>query len=393
MAANLQQRALGGGGGPASAAPAAAPAAANSQELEKVVVYLTQNSTTHHKDEIPETLAALKKADQGGLGKKSLLPISDPYADGTKTYNGAFGEAAKDMTWWHDDPELKEGQLKIGDRTLTLGSSGEYGEELDPAAVSEDWRVAMEHVGLTPEKADEVIQGMFRDENGNPKMNASTGGASNELLQLISVMNRAEGGEFELDGIVLSGHHYKGTDYLFGEKGDHEYDMNDQLNMKDIQAAATAFPKASAGVDNFMFSACNTNDLGMTDAAGNEQTTNQWLGGMFPNLESTSYWNGIAPGPDMGAFFSGEYLLDAAREDGGQSKAMNDAYFRKTSKGNNLRSEKGADGTLQEIDVKANTGSYTYNDYKGLRNSAGEAYTKRKDLMKYVYDGPDTKKP
>ena len=257
--------------------------------------------------------------------------------------------------------------------------------------VSEDWRTAMTHIGVGDEKAEEVIQAMFRDEEGNAVMNGSTGGASNELLQLISVMNRAENGEFELDALVLSGHHYKGTDYLFGEKGDHEYDMNDKLNMGDIESLAGVFGKASAGVDNMMFSACNTNDLGMTDSEGNEQTTNQWMQGMFPNIQSSSYWDGIAPGPDMAAFFSGEYMLDTAKESAGQTGALNDAKFRKTSKGTNLRSELNADGQLEQFDTKAKGSSYVYNDYKGLRNSGGEAYHKRTDLMDYIYDGPETK--
>ncbi len=353
-----------------------------------MVVYLTQNSTTHHKDELPETLAALHKADEDGLGRRTMIPISDPYADGTRTYAGAFGDAAEDMTWWHDDEALKEGQLRIGDRVLTLGGSGEWGEELDPAAVSEDWRAAMEHVGLSPERADEVVNALFRDEEGNPKLNASTGGASNELLQLISVMNRAEQGEFELDALVLSGHHYKGTDYLFGEKPGHIYDDNDQLNLRDIQALAGVFTGAAAGVDDVMFSACNTNDLGITGEDGQELTTNQWLQGMFPNLERSSYWDGIAPGPDMAAFFSGEFMLDAAREEAGQDGAFRDAKFRRTSKGRNVRSERNGDGVLEEFDTRARGSSYVYNDYKGLRDSAGEAFHRRDDLMEYIHQPP-----
>ena len=36
----------------------------NQANLEQIVVYLAQNNTKHEKDEIPETLAALKKADE-----------------------------------------------------------------------------------------------------------------------------------------------------------------------------------------------------------------------------------------------------------------------------------------------------------------------------------------
>ena len=67
---------------------------------EQVMIYLTQNSVTHHNDEIPETLAALKKADDLGLGEKCMIPISDPFKDGHKTDGYAFGEAkAASMTW------------------------------------------------------------------------------------------------------------------------------------------------------------------------------------------------------------------------------------------------------------------------------------------------------
>ena len=77
------------------------------------MVYLTQNSVTHHNDEIPETLAALQKADQMGLGKKSMIPISDQFKDGSGTEQYAFGESkAETMTWWHDDPTLESGQVR-----------------------------------------------------------------------------------------------------------------------------------------------------------------------------------------------------------------------------------------------------------------------------------------
>ena len=89
-------------------------AALEDMPKEQVMIYLTQNSVTHHNDEIPETLAALQKADQMGLGKKSMIPISDPYKDGHKTDQYAFGETkAGAMTWWHDDSSLKPGQVRI----------------------------------------------------------------------------------------------------------------------------------------------------------------------------------------------------------------------------------------------------------------------------------------
>ncbi len=358
-------------------------------EREQVVIYLTQNSVTHHKDEIPETLAALQRADSKGMGKKSMIPISDPFKGGHKTGQYAFGEEkASEMKWWHEDNTLQDGQVKIGDKTLSLGPTSETPTDAQVAALQADWRVALVHVGHSEEKAQEVIDVLLKDGGGNAKTTASGAGASNELLQLVSVLNRAENGEFDISALVLSGHHYSNTPYMFGEKPGHEYDDNevtgDTLNFNDIEVLAKVFPKAYGQVDSVMFSACNTHEIDQQDASGNDLSTQDWVQGVFPNVENMSNWEGIAPGSDYGAFFSGEYMMDLARKESGDKGAMDDAYFRKTSKGDNKRYETDADGKLAQTKVGKNTGSYTYNDYKGYRNSNHEAFYKREDLMKYV---------
>jgi len=358
-------------------------------EREQVVIYLTQNSVTHHKDEIPETLAALQRADNKGLGKKSMIPISDPFKGGHKTGQYAFGEEkAAGMKWWHEDNTLKDGQVKIGEQTLTLGPSEDSPTDAQVAALQADWRVALLHVGLSDEKAQAVIDVLLKDAQGNAKTTASGTGASNELLQLISVLNRAENGEFDISALVLSGHHYDDTPYLFGESGNHEYDddelTGDTLNFNDIEALGGVFPKACAEVKSVMFSACNTHAIDQQDAQGNDISTQDWVQGVFPNVENMSNWEGIAPGSDFGAFFSGEYMLDVARKESGDKGAMDDAYFRKTRIGDNMRWETGTDGKMTQTPVGKNTGSYTYNDYKGYRDSNHEAFYNREDLMKYV---------
>jgi len=358
-------------------------------EREQVVIYLTQNSVTHHNDEIPETLAALQRADQQGMGKTSMIPISDPFKGGHKTGQYAFGEeTAAGMKWWYEDNSLKDGQVKIGDDVLTLGPSTHSPTDSEVASMQADWRVALAHVGLNEEKTQAVIDALLKDSQGNAKTTDSGARATNELLQLISVLNRAEMGEFDISALVLSGHHYKDTDYIFGEIGDHQYDSNqvtgDSLNLNDIEALGAVFPKACAEVKSVMFSACNTHEIDQQDAQGNEMSTQDWVQSVFPNVENMSNWEGIAPGSDYGAFFSGEYMLDVARKDSGDQAAMNDAYFRNTSKGDNMRWQTGADGTLQQTSVAKNTGSYTYNDYKGYRDSNHEAFYQREDLMKYV---------
>ena len=365
----------------------------SSEEKEQVIVYLTQNSVTHQNDEIPETLAALQKADRDGLGKKTLLPISDPYANGHQTYDYAFGkETADAVTWWHDDESLTSGQARLGEQTLDLGA-GDYSQGDDPAFLAKmqgDWRTMLVHVGLSDDKASEVIAALLTDANGKAKLTESGGRGVNELMQLIGVLNRAENGEFEISSLVLSGHHYSGSDYLFGEQPGHVYDtdarVGDTLNMQDIEALASVFPKAYSQVDSFMFSACNTHNLGMDDKDGNAQSTPEWVAGMFPEAERMALWEGIAPGSDMAAFWSGEFMLDQAKEENGDSGAFNDAMWRTTKKGQNHRFEKGEDGKFEDVNTAKNGSSYVYNDYKGMRNSNGESFTKREDLKKYLHN-------
>jgi hypothetical protein len=81
-------------------------------------------------------------------------------------------------------------------------------------------------------------------------------------------------------------------------------------------------------------------------------------------------------------------MLDVARKDSGDKDAMGDAYFRNTKKGDNKRYEADGAGALQPSEVAKNTGSYTYNDYKGYRDSNHEAFYERDDLMKYVLKKP-----
>jgi hypothetical protein len=363
-------------------------------ELEKsappeVVVYLTQNSVKHHKDEVPESLAALKTADEGGMGRRSLLPISDTYSDGTQTYDRAFSQGTEDMKWFTEDKTLGSGQVKVGDKVLTLGAQDADYTDDDVAKIREDWRTLLLHVGLSKERTALVLEALLTDSAGKAKLTASGAGAANELAQLIAVFDRAERGEFTISTIVLSGHHYYGTDYLFGETPDHSYDSDiltgDTLSMRDIEALKGVFPKAFKQVKAVMFSACNTHELDMSSEDGKELSTNEWLQSTFPSIEKSSYWEDTAPGSDMAAFFSGEFLLDLAREDSGvDPRAFDDAYFRKTQSGTNIRSQVDESGKLKEQTTKKNTDSYEYNNYKGLRDSNHEAYHKRKDLMEYV---------
>ncbi len=371
-------------------------------QKEQVMVYLAQNSVTHQNDEIPETLAALQKADQLGLGKKSMIPISDPFADGHRTEQYAFGEqTAGTMTWWFDDSSLKQGQVKIGDQVLTLGPNEtqivEEGGWRDKATLKDgvaerirsDWLVALAHVGVPASRAGAVVHALMSDSEGAAKVMHSGGGAANEMLQLISVLNRAEMGEFEISSFVLSGHHYSDTSFIFGELEGHRYDddvtTGDTLDVRDIEILSKVFPKAFSQVDSMMFSACNTHKLALEGEDGQERSTQDWVSSTFPEAKRMSHWQNIAPGSDYAAFFSGEFALDVAKEEAGQGSAFNQWQFTKTKKGEMFRSEVGQDGQFSELPRDRSTSSYPYyNDYKGLRNSNHEAFHKREDLMNYI---------
>ncbi len=376
-------------------------AALEEMPKEQVMIYLTQNSVTHHNDEIPETLAALKKADDLGLGKKSMIPISDPFSDGHKTDQYAFGSGtAASMTWWHDDATLSPGQVRVDGQILTLGANKSQVVERNydeksvlkdgvVGQIRDDWKIALEHVGLDSARAKMVVDALMTSSTGTARLMHSGGGACNELLQLISVLNRAEMGEFEISSFVLSGHHYSNSSYIFGEGANHSYDdditTGDTLDVRDIELLSKVFPVAFSQVDSMMFSACNTHRLGLTDAEGAERSTEDWVSSTFPEATRMSNWQKIAPGSDYAAFFSGEFALDVAKEEAGQGAAFNDWQFTKTKKGEMFRSEKGEDGTFKELPTNRSRSSYPhYNDYKGLRNSNHEAFHKREDLMRYI---------
>ena len=123
----------------------------------------------------------------------------------------------------------------------------------------------------------------------------------------------------------------------------------------------------------------------MSKADGSDVSTNEWIQGVFPGVDNLGHWEKTAPGADYAAFFSGEFMLDVAKKEGGQDQAYSDARYRKTGSGTFHRSEKNDAGQLEEIDVKKSSRSYVYNDYKGMRDSAGEAFHKRSDLMKYIH--------
>jgi hypothetical protein len=398
------------------------------EEKEQVVLYLSLNSTTHHTDELPETMAAAKKAEAAKLGKYSVLPISDPYADGTQTYEHSLGkEGASQITFWHDDPEnMEEGEVQIGDEDPIMLGTEAATTPKELAEIQDNWHSTLTSMGMDKEYADKTVSALLKDSKGDPKKLGSGDGAINELLQYTMAMYRAEKGEYEVSSIVLSGHHWSGErdddspvlennadgtpnlnstsgigKGIWGEKGDHEYDYEsddgrstggDFFSLEDVASLKDAFPQAYSQVDSVQMAACNTYALDMTDDKGKEQTTPEFLQNTFENIKMASYWEGLAPLAKSGASFNGEFMADHAEMMSGNEEAAKDARYTKRGNADNKRALLDDKGVLKEIETAQDDESYTGKS-KGLRGK-NTAYHKRDDLSSYLYTpGKDDIKP
>ena len=395
-------------------------ALAQSQDPQDVVLYLTLNNTTHRQDEIPESLAALKQAEHEGLGHRDLMAISDPYWSGEGdnvtfdqgTYAGVFGaEAAERVEWWHGADDLESGQVRIGEEVKSLGTSGIGDDPVAQAQAVSDWRDTVMTLGMDGGTADILVQSLLQNDDGSFRELDSGNGATNELVQFIMAMHRAEQGQMDVSSIVFSGHHYD-ADYspdtgrgIWGEVPgqDHVYDdTDDYFSLVDVAVLKSVFPNAYAGVKSVQLAACNTDSMGMQDEQGNDISTNAFLQGTFENIEMSSYWKQVlAPVAASGAESNGEFLLDAMRSEGERSDAA-----AKDSRHNMVglkRSLLNEDGELEEIRMATSSASYqgtapglgggAHRD--GLRD-VNQSYTEREDLADHLFEAtsmPDRRAP
>lgn len=411
-----QHRAAAHGGDAAVAANSKQPPAQAPVSNQDVVLYMTLNNTTHDKDELPESLAALDAGEQEGLGDWDLLPISDPYATKKKdgslefdqgTYANSMGtEGAGRIQWWHGDPELQPGQVRIGDEIISLGTDNvDMKDAAQAAKVTEGWRKTLAASGMDAEHIDASVAALFqKDGEGNLQGLGSGDGATNELVQYMMAMYRAEKGEINVKSIVLSGHHWRGTETgeapndrrdregghgIWGEVpgGDHQYDnASDFFSLVDVGNLKSAFPKAYSQVKSVQLAACNTDALGIAGADGTAQTTNEFLQGTFENVEMTSYWKEtLAPLAASGFASNGEFLLDAMRLESGDVDAAKDARMNPKGLKRSLLTE---DGSLEEISMRTNKKSYGASQGVGLKGTSKKAYDERTDLADHLYTAP-----
>jgi hypothetical protein len=381
----------------------------NADVAQDVVLYMTLNNTTHKQDELPETLSALKQAEEEGLGHTELLPISDPYwsKDGQgslsyhdETYAGVFGaEAADRVDWWHGDDKLKEGQVRVDGEILSLGAKDIAADDLAAQKTAKSsWRKTLMELGMPEETAQDLVESLMTDKDGSFRNLDSGAGATNEMVQFAMAMYRAESGDINVTSLVLSGHHWREENVpgegqgIWGEVagGDHEYDdTSDYFSLNDMARMKEVFPTAFGQVKSVQLAACNTDDLGMTNENGDVMSTNEFLQSVFPNVEMTSYWKEIlAPLAASGAETNGEFVLDAQRLEHGDSGAAKDARHNEKGLKRSLLND---EGVLEEIRMKTNKKSYQ-GDAKGLGGGARKSglrgkntdYTDREDLSGWL---------
>jgi hypothetical protein len=371
---------------------------------------MTLNNTTHKNDELPETMAALRKAEAEGHGHRDLIPISDPYwsknRDGSLSYSDhtdkyAMGEeGASRLSWWHGEKDMKSGQAKVGDKVLSLGT--DHIDAKDPAAqaqVQEHWREALAAGGMDETYIDKTIDALLKNKDGSFKKLGSGDGAINELYQYAMVMYRAEKGEFNVKNIVFSGHHWRGDggngDSALREEGGHgiwgetegitdmnEYHYDDQddfFSLVDVASLKGAFPEAYKDVQSVQLAACNTDSLEIPDGKGGTFTTNEFLQDTFKNIKMSSYWKEtLAPLARSGYATNGEFILDSMRLENGDEKAAKDSRHNEKGLKRSLLTE---EGKLDEITMKTNSRSYK----SSLKGSSKRDFDERTDLSKHLH--------
>ncbi len=107
-----------------------------------------------------------------------------------------------------------------------------------------------------------------------------------QMADMMEMFWNAENGKYQLERLVLSGHHAGGE--MWGDyTGKHE--PGAVLLSRDLPNLAAAFPDAAAQVEDIMFSACNSK----------EQV--ELCKGLFPNLKSVWIYEGYSPTVKQGS--------------------------------------------------------------------------------------------
>jgi hypothetical protein len=107
-----------------------------------------------------------------------------------------------------------------------------------------------------------------------------------QMADMMTMFSNAENGKYQLERLVLSGHHAAGK--MWGDyTGKHE--PGKVLLERDLPNLVAVFPDAAAQVEDLMFSACNTKE--QVDLCTK----------LFPNLKSVWVYEGYSPNIKQGS--------------------------------------------------------------------------------------------
>ena len=309
----------------------------------EVAVFIAINNRGHSYSEIPQVLQSLKYLKENNGIDRKLIVIKDPVDDNKYRTHMKAGErnkqqydetaeitglgavnAARTSSWYDSRNKQEVGQVTVGQQPFQLGGyeAGKKGEDN-----SETWTAALVQLGLDQQKAADVAKMLFYHHYDEPESDVEgfydmrsdywNTVAYNEgvleLLHLVSVLNRAQEGEFVIKNLIVSGHHYLRSNIIFGAQDPKNEDESDFFDLNLLYSLSRVFPKAFANIESLNLAACATDLIGepyesaemeISDLIGMQMSSYNAETGtfdhtnsrtVFPNLNVYSNWENTCP--------------------------------------------------------------------------------------------------
>ena len=198
----------------------------------------------------------------------------------------ADGETVLDLS---KEEDLRRYLDEVGIGQVRLGENGRPSESRDDAAARTEAMVDL-FLGARGE------QGVRR--GGIPE------GSRDEMAGFVDVLQGVESGERTMDRLVMSGH--STGEWVYGEQ-----EGNPGVTFAQMAQLMGQFPKAQAGVEDFMLSACHT----LEKQPHLDNRSGEQYQDIFPNVESVWGYNGFSPSWKQGSVQHVKKWLEASQTD------------------------------------------------------------------------------